>query len=400
MDSRSVILRTDYFSANNYHPLPVVLTGGKGVYVWDIEGKRYIDMLSAYSAQNFGHCHPRIVGALVEQANSLAVTSRAFYTDKYLEFVEAVTSFCGMEKVLPCNGGVEAVETNIKISRKWGYEIKGIPSDCAEIIVCEKNFHGRTTTVVSFSTAHQSRNGFGPFTPGFKIIPFGDVDALEKAITSNTAAFLTEPIQGEAGINIPPDGYLERVRNICTEHNVLMVLDEIQTGLGRTGFDLACQYEGIKPDVLILGKALGGGMLPVSAVLTSREIMNVIKPGDHGSTFGGNPLASAVAVESLKVLRDELLPLKARELGGYFMDMLRKIGAPCVKDIRGRGLMIGLELIEEKGIGRRFCEAILKEGVLCKETRDNVVRFAPPLIINQYELEQALIRIEKVLLRF
>lgn len=399
--SRTIIEGTDNYSVHNYHPLPVVLTRGEGSWVWDVENNSYLDMLSAYSAQNFGHCHPRIVGAITEQAKKLAVTSRAFYTDKYEEFARTITDFCQMERVLPANGGAEAVETAIKISRKWGYEQKFIRPDSAEIIVCSNNFHGRTTTIVGFSTELQNRSGFGPFTPGFKIIPFGDPAALNEAITENTVAFLVEPIQGEGGIIIPPDGYLHAVRNICSRRRVLFVADEIQTGMGRTGLNFAYQHDNrlgdTKPDILILGKALGGGMLPVSAVLARDEVMQVIKPGDHGSTFGGNPLACAVAVESISVLEEENLAQRAKRLGEYFTSELGRVKSPFVKEVRGRGLLIGLELVEEQGIGRRFCEAMLKEGVLCKDTRDNVVRFAPPLVIKRVDIDWALERIERVL---
>ena len=402
--AQDIIEGTESFSAHNYHPLPVVLTRGEGSWVWDVNGNSYLDMLSAYSAQNFGHCHPRIVSVMVEQAKKLAVTSRAFYTDKYEEFVRTITGFCHMDKVLPANGGAEAVETAIKISRKWGYENKFIEPESAEIIVCSNNFHGRTTTIVGFSTEAQNRNGFGPFTPGLKLISFGDHVALNNAITENTVAILVEPIQGEGGIIVPPDGYLWTVRNICNRRKILLVLDEIQTGMGRTGFNFAYQHDhrfgNAKPDILILGKALGGGMLPVSAVLARDEIMNVIKPGDHGSTFGGNPLACAVAIESINVLEEEGLTQKARELGGYFISELKRIQNHLVKEVRGRGLLVGLELVEDQGIGRRFCEAMLEEGILCKETRDNVVRFAPPLIIKRVELDWALERIERVLRSF
>jgi len=391
---------TEKFSANNYHPLPVVLTEGKGVWVRDVDNHRYLDMLSAYSSQNFGHCHPRIVRVLTEQAKRLAVTSRAFYTDKFAEFSKVISNFSGMDKVLPANGGAEAVETAIKISRKWGYESKGVEKGSAEIITCEGNFHGRTTTIISFSTEHQNKNSFGPFAPGFRNIPFGDSGALDRSITKNTVAFLLEPIQGEGGIVIPPCGYLREVRSICRKNNVLLVMDEIQTGMGRTGFDFAYQEEdrfgGAKPDMLILGKALGGGMLPVSAVLADDKIMGVLRPGDHGSTFGGSPIACAVAIEAINVLREEKLSNNAKDMGRYFINRLKKIPSPLIKEVRGRGLLIGLELYPKAGGGRRFCEVALENVILCKETKENVIRFAPPLTINESQLDWSLERIKKV----
>lgn len=392
-----VMERTHKFSANNYHPLPVVLTRGKDVYVWDTESREYIDMLSAYSALNFGHNHPRLVNALVSQASALSVTSRAFYTDVFAEFVEKLAKFCFLDKVLPMNSGAEAVETAIKIARKWGYKVKGVKRNRAEIIVCENNFHGRTTTIIGFSSTPQYKDGFGPFTPGFKTVPFGDADALEKAITENTVAFLVEPIQGEGGINVPPDDYLNKVSWICRNHNVLFVADEIQTGLGRTGKKFAFWHQCLSPDLLIVGKALGGGLLPVSAVVGKNEVMDVIKPGDHGSTFGGNPLACAVATEALKVLEEEKLAENALELGEYFMERLKQMDnhLRLIKEVRGRGLLIGLELSVDGG--RQFCERLLEAGILCKETRDNVVRFAPPLTITKQELDNALERIESIL---
>ncbi|MBI4158340.1 MAG: ornithine--oxo-acid transaminase [Candidatus Yanofskybacteria bacterium] len=395
-DSQAVIEKTHKFSANNYHPLPVVLKNGKGVYVWDTEDREYIDMLSAYSALNFGHNHPRLVAALAKQSSKLSVTSRAFYTDIFAEFVECLARFCFLDKVLPMNSGAEAVETAIKIARKWGYKVKGVKSDKAEIIVCENNFHGRTTTIVGFSSTPQYRDGFGPFAPGFKSVPFGDVNALKNAITENTVAFLVEPIQGEGGINVPSDDYLNKVSWICRGHNVLFVADEIQTGLGRTGKKFCFWHQCLSPDLLIIGKALGGGLLPVSAVVGKKEVMEVIKPGDHGSTFGGNPLACAVAVEALKVLEEEHLAENALELGEYFMCRLSRMNNhhQLIEDVRGRGLLIGLEL---RIGGRVFCEKMMELGILCKETRDNVVRLAPPLIVTKDEIDEVLSKIKYVL---
>ena len=407
MTAREVMERTHKFSADNYHPLPVVLAKGQGTCVWDVEGNEYVDMLSAYSALNFGHNHPRLVRALVEQVHTLSVVSRAFYTDVYADFVERLAGFCFLDKVLPMNSGAEAVETAIKIARKWGYKVKGVKSDKAEIIVCENNFHGRTTTIVGFSSTPQYKDGFGPFAPGFKSVPFGDANALKNAITENTVAFLVEPIQGEGGINVPPDDYLNKVAWICRDHNVLFVADEIQTGLGRTGKKFCFWHQCLSPrgtrakpglgspDLLIIGKALGGGLLPVSAVVGKKEVVEVIKPGDHGSTFGGNPLACAVAVEALKVLEEEHLAENALELGEYFMCQLKGMNSRFVKEVRGKGLLVGVELVSNQG--REFCEKMLEAGILCKETRDNVVRFAPPLTITKGEIDVALEKIELVL---
>lgn len=399
--TQEMIEETELYSANNYHPLPVVLTAGKGVWLIDVDGKRYLDMFSAYSAQNFGHCHPTIVGVLIEQARRLGTTSRAVYTDVYSEFVKAVDEFCGMDKILPANGGAEAVETAIKIARKWGYEKKGVEPGQANIIFCDNNFHGRTITIISASSSESTKNGFGPFTPGFTLVPFGDSDAIWRAITKNTVGVILEPIQGEGGVVIPPDGYLERVRGICNSCNVLMILDEIQTGFGRTGFDFAYEYEDhdgyVRPDILILGKALGGGVLPVSAVLSRADIMGVIRPGDHGSTFGGNPIACAVGIAAIKLMKEENFSSRSSRLGQYLMAELKRINSPVIQEVRGRGLMIGLELIESPGIGRQFSEAMLEEGVICKETKDNVIRLTPPLVIEKEELDFALERISKVL---
>ncbi|MBI2065415.1 MAG: ornithine--oxo-acid transaminase [Candidatus Yanofskybacteria bacterium] len=402
--TQDIIHQTEMYSANNYHPLPVVMTSGSGVWLMDVEGREYLDMFSAYSAQNFGHCHPRITVALIRQARRLGTTSRAVYTDIYNDFVQAIDVFCDMDKILPANGGAEAVETAIKLARKWGYEKKGVDHDRANIIFCDNNFHGRTISIISASSSSDNKNGFGPFTPGFTLVPFGDANAIERAVNENTVGVLLEPIQGEGGIILPPDGYLREVRNICNRHNVLFILDEIQTGFGRTGFNFAYEYEDhcgdVKPDILILGKALGGGVLPVSAVLSRKEIFEVIRPGDHGSTFGGNPLACAVGIAAINLTVDGRYASRSLNLGRYFMDGLRKIDSLLIKEVRGRGLMIGLELAEQDGIGRRFSEAMLREGVLCKETRNNVIRFSPPLIIGRDELDLALEKINKVILNW
>ncbi len=381
------------FGAHNYKPLPVVLERGEGVWVWDVEGRRYIDMLSSYSALNQGHRHPRIMKALFEQAQRLTLTSRAFYNDVLGRFFKKMHDVTGYDKTLPMNTGVEAVETALKIARKWGYYKKGIPKDEGEIIVMENNFHGRTITVITFSTTEQYRDGFGPFTPGFKIVKYGDIKAIEEAITDRTIGVLLEPIQGEGGIIVPPEGYLKAVRELTKEKGILMILDEIQTGLGRTGKLFAYEWEDARPDILILGKALGGGVYPVSAVLTSDEIMDVIKPGDHGSTFGGNPLGAAVAMAALDVIIDEKLPENALKMGEYFMEELKKIDSPIIEEVRGKGLMIGVQL---KVKAREICEKLMEEGVLAYYAHDYVMRFAPPLIIKKEELDWALERIEKV----
>lgn len=396
-----IIKETEKYVAHNYKPLPVVLhQEDKGAWVFGYYGKNdlCLDMLSCYSALNFGYSHPRIISALLAQLKKLTIVPRAFYHEKLGEFCRVLAEFCGMDKVLPMNTGAEAVETAIKICRKWGYKVKKIEPSKAEIIVCENNFHGRTTTIVGFSTEDQYRFGFGPFTPGFKIIPFGDIGALEAAIGENTAGFLVEPIQGEGGINVPPDGYLKKAASICREKGILFVLDEIQTGFGRTGYDLAYQYEGeeAKPDVLILGKALGGGLLPVSAVVAKNEVMDVIHPGDHGSTFGGNPLACAVGIEAVKVLQEENLSENSKKIGSYFLNELRNIKNPAIKEVRGRGLMVGVKLFPKANSARVYCEELLKEGILCKDTRENVIRFTPPLIITQEEINWALYCIRRV----
>ncbi|HRD01169.1 MAG TPA: ornithine--oxo-acid transaminase [Candidatus Saccharicenans sp.] len=396
MDSKDYIVIEDIYGAHNYHPLDVVITRAKGIWMWDVEGKKYLDFLSAYSAVNQGHCHPRIVKALQNQAKKLTLTSRAFRNDQWPLLAKELCELTGFNMVLPMNSGAEAVETAIKLARKWAYQKKGLPQDEAEIIACANNFHGRTVTIISFSTDPLYRQDFGPFTPGFQIIPFGDAEALEAAITPRTAAFLVEPIQAEAGILIPPDGFLKKAKEICEKNNVLFIADEIQTGLGRVGKMFACEYEGVKPDIMVIGKSLGGGCYAVSAVLSTNEIMGLFKPGEHGSTFGGNPLACAVAREALNVIQDEKLVESADEKGSYFLEKLRTIKSKHIKEIRGRGLLIGIELYPEAGGARRFCEELMKEGLLCKETHENVIRFAPPLIISKKELDWAFKKIKKV----
>ena len=382
------------YGAHNYRPLDVVIERGEGVWVYDNEGKRYLDCLAAYSALNQGHCHPKILHALVEQASKVTLTSRAFRNDQLPLLYQDLHELTGFDKVLPMNTGAEAVETAIKTARKWGYQVKGIPEGLGEIIVCANNFHGRTVTITGFSTEPQYREGFGPFTPGFKIIPFGDAEALRAAITRNTCAFLVEPIQGEAGILIPPAGFLKEASEICRQNRVLMMADEIQSGLDRTGKLFAYMHEGIRPDVLIIGKALSGGFYPVSAVLASREILEVFRPGDHGSTFGGNPLGCAVARAALRVLIEEKLTERSAELGAYFLGLLRTIHSPCLKEVRGKGLWIGIELWTH---ARPYCEALKDKGILCKETHDKVIRIAPPLIILREEIDWAFKRIKRVL---
>ncbi|MDE2196608.1 MAG: ornithine--oxo-acid transaminase [Gammaproteobacteria bacterium] len=385
------------YAAHNYHPLPVVLTRGAGVYVWDDAGNKYLDMMSAYSAVSHGHAHPRLVQALTEQAQKLAICSRAFHTDKLGPFLKRVCELTGMEVALPMNTGAEGVETALKAARKWGYQVKGIRANQAEIIACTGNFHGRTTAIVGFSSEPQYKEGFGPFAPGFKLIPYGDAAALGKAITPDTTAFLVEPIQGEAGIVVPPAGYLARCADICRKHNVLLIADEIQTGLGRTGKLLACQHENVKPDGLILGKALGGGLLPVSMFLARREVMDMFTPGDHGSTFGGNPLAAAVGLEALNVLMEEKLAERSAEMGAYLLEKLRTIKSPLIKNLRGKGLFIGLEIDPRKAKAREVCERLMVRGILSKETHDTVVRLAPPLVITREQIDWAVERIDLVL---
>lgn len=389
-------LETEY-GAKNYKPLDVVLTRGEGIWVWDVDGKRYLDFLSAYSAVNQGHCHPKIAVAMKEQIDKLTLTSRAFRNDQLGFFYRELCELTNSHMVLPMNSGAEAVESCIKAVRKWGYKEKGVPEGQAEIIVCANNFHGRTITIVGFSTEEQYRDGYAPFTPGFKIIPFGDAAALEEAITPNTVAFLVEPIQGEAGIVVPPQGYLKEVRRICDEHNVVMITDEIQTGLGRTGKLLAEEHEGVEADLTLIGKALSGGFYPVSAVLSNKEVLGVFQPGDHGSTFGGNPLACAVARMAVKVLVEEGMIENAAKQGEYLMGLLRRLESPHIKEVRGKGLMIGVELYEEASGARRFCEALQTKGLLCKETHRHVIRFAPPLVITRDDIDWAYERIAEVL---
>ena len=391
---QDLIALEERFGAHNYHPLDVVVARAEGVWVWDVEGKKYLDCLAAYSAVNQGHCHPRILQALVEQARRVTLTSRAFRNDQLPRLLERLHRLSGMDQALLMNSGAEAVETALKAARKWGHTVKGIPDGRARIVTCANNFHGRTIAIVSFSTEEQYRAGFGPFTPGFTTIPFGDAEALGRAITPETCAFLVEPIQGEAGIIVPPSGFLKRVEEICRRHDVLFIVDEIQSGLGRAGALFAHQHEGVSPDAIIVGKALSGGFYPVSALLARREVMSVFRPGDHGSTFGGNPLACAVALAAIDVIEDERLPERAAELGTYFIDRLRGLSSPVVKEVRGRGLWIGVELT---AAARPYCEALKTLGVLCKETHDKVIRIAPPLVITRDEIDWAFDRIRRVL---
>ncbi|HMD98185.1 MAG TPA: ornithine--oxo-acid transaminase [Terriglobia bacterium] len=388
-------LETQY-GAHNYQPLDVVIERAEGVWVYDVEGNRYLDCLAAYSAVNQGHCHPAILQALVDQARKVTLTSRAFRNDQLPLLAKEVHDLTGMEMMLPMNSGAEAVETAVKAARKWGYKIKGIPDGQAEIIVCANNFHGRTVTTISFSTDQQYRDGFGPFTPGFKVIPYGDAQALREAVTPNTCAFLVEPIQGEAGIIIPPAGFLGEAAEICRRERVLFIADEIQSGLGRTGKLFAYMHEGVRPDVLIAGKALAGGFYPVSAVLASKEVLGVFQPGDHGSTFGGNPLACAVARAALRVLVEEHMVERAAELGQYFLERLQTLRSPNLKEVRGKGLWIGIEL---RGPARPYCEALKEEGLLAKETHENVIRIGPPLVITREEIDWAFERIRRVIER-
>ena len=378
------------YSARNYKPLPVELSRGEGIYLWDTQGRRYVDMMSAYSAVSFGHAHPALLRVLTEQAGRLAVTSRAFHTDRLGPFLKRLCEVTGLDRALPMNTGAEAVETAIKAARKWAYKVKGVPPDRAEIIVCAGNFAGRTTTIVGFSSEAQYRDGFGPFAPGFRHVRFGSADDLERAINPNTAAFIVEPVQGEAGIIVPPEGYLARCAEICRRHRVLLICDEVQTGLGRTGRVLACQHENVKPDGITLGKALGGGLLPVSAFVAREEVMQVFNPGDHGSTFGGNPLAAAVGLAALDLLIDADLSGHAAEMGELLIAGLRKIDSPLIADVRGKGLLIGVEIDPTQASARKVCEALLAHGILSKDTHDTVVRFAPPLVIGAVEIADAL----------
>lgn len=391
--SSKIIEQTEKFGANNYHPLPIVVSRAEGVWIEDPEGKKYMDMLSAYSAVNQGHRHPKIIQALKDQADRVTLTSRAFHNDQLGPWYEKVCTLARKDMALPMNTGAEAVETAVKAARRWAYDVKGVEENKAEIIACEGNFHGRTMTAVSLSSEAEYQRGFGPMLPGIKLIPYGDLEALKNAITNNTAAFLLEPIQGEAGIIIPPDGFLKEAYEICKENNVLFIADEIQAGLGRSGKMFACDWEEVEPDIYILGKALGGGVFPISCVIANRDILGVFNPGSHGSTFGGNPLACAVSIAALDVLVKEDLSNRSLQLGEYFMNQLKKITHPVIKEVRGKGLFIGVELVEP---ARKYCEELKSEGLLCKETHETVIRFAPPLIISKEELDWALERINKV----
>lgn len=391
--TNEIINLTEQYSARNYLPLPVVLSRGEGAWVEDPEGNRYMDMLSAYSAMNFGHCHPRIINALKKQAENITLTSRAFHNDQLGAFCQKLSELTGKDLVLPMNTGAEAVETAIKAVRRWAYRVKNIPAEKAEIIACKGNFHGRTTTIVSFSSDEVYKADFGPFTPGFKMIEYCNIAALNDAINPNTAAFLVEPIQGEGGIIIPPEGYLKEAYDLCHDNNILFIADEIQTGFGRTGKMFACDWEDVEPDVYILGKALGGGVIPISAVTADENILGVFEPGSHGSTFGGNPLACAVAIETLDVLKDEKLVQKSKDKGKGFLEELKKINNPVIKEVRGKGLMVGIELTTK---ARPYCEHLLKLGILAKETHDTVIRLAPPLIISNEDLDWATETIKKV----
>lgn len=397
MKTQDYIDLEEQYGAHNYHPLDVVINRAEGVWVWDVEGNRYLDCLSAYSALNQGHVHPRILNAMVEQAKKVTLTSRAFRNDQLPLFYKEISELTGYEMCLPMNSGAEAVETALKVARKWAYTSKGIKRHDAEIIVADGNFHGRTISIITFSSEPAYKDDFGPFTPGFKSGPYGDAEAIKKAITSNTAAVMLEPIQGEGGVIIPPAGYLKKVAEICEANNVLFIADEIQTGLGRTGKLFASQHEEVRPDMVILGKALSGGFYPVSAVLADRSVLGLIKPGEHGSTFGGNPVAAAIARESLRVIVEENLINKAASLGEYFMEQLTEIPSPHVKEVRGKGLLIGVELKPEAGGARRFCEALQHNGLLAKETHDNVIRFAPPLVIDKETIDWAVGIIRPVL---
>lgn len=397
MNTQEFVQLEEQYGAHNYHPLDVVIERAEGVWVYDVEGKKYLDCLSAYSAVNQGHVHPRILEAMLGQAKRVTLTSRAFRNDQLPLLYKELSEFSGYEMSLPMNSGAEAVETAIKLARKWAYRVKGVPRHQAEIIMVEGNFHGRTTTIISFSTEPLYKEDFGPFTPGFKIVPYGDAAALEAAITPNTAAISIEPIQGEAGVIIPPQGYLKQVSEICKKHNLLFIADEIQTGLCRTGKTFAFQHEDVRPDIVIVGKALSGGFYPVSAVLADRPLLGLFTPGEHGSTFGGNPLAAAIARAAIGVLREERLAERAESLGTYFIEQLAEIPSPHVREVRGKGLLIGVELKPEAGGARRFCEALQKRGILAKETHDHVIRFAPPLVIDKETIDWALPHIREVL---
>jgi ornithine--oxo-acid transaminase len=392
--NKAIIELTDRYGARNYHPLPLVISYGEGVWVQDANGKRYMDFLSAYSALNHGHRHPRLIEALIQQAQKITLTSRAFHNDKLGLFYQKLAQITGKEMILPMNTGAEAVETAIKAARRWGYEVKKIPENKAEIIVCENNFHGRTIGAISLSSNDEYKRGFGPLTPGFRLIPYGDADALRQAITPHTAAFLVEPIQGEAGVIVPPAGYLKEVAEICKENQILLLADEVQTGFGRTGRMFACDWEEVVPDVYIMGKALGGGVVPISAVAANKEVLGVFEPGSHGSTFGGNPLACAVAIAAMDVLLEADLPKRSQELGEVLMEQLLQWKSPLIKEVRGKGLFVGIEL---NTAARPYCEQLMEKGLLCKETHVNTIRLAPPLIITLSELEWALEKVKEVL---
>jgi ornithine--oxo-acid transaminase len=397
MNSQQLIALEDRYGAHNYRPLDVVIDRAEGVWVYDVEGKRYLDCLSAYSAVNQGHCHPRIIRALKEQADNVTLTSRAFRNSQLGLFEKELCELTGYEMALPMNTGAEAVETALKVARKWGYQTKGVPANQAEIIACNGNFHGRTITIVSFSSAEQYRRDYGPFTPGFRLVDFGDIEALRAAVTPNTVALIVEPIQGEGGVVIPPDGYLKAVAGLCREREVLFMADEIQTGLGRTGRLFAHQHEDVRADVVIIGKALSGGVYPVSAVLSDREVLGLFRPGEHGSTFGGNPLGAAVAREALRVLVEEDLFERSATMGAYLIGRLQRLESPHIKEVRGRGLLVGIELVHEAGGARRFCEALQERGILCKETHTHIIRLAPPLVITREEIDWAMVHIAAVL---
>ena len=397
MNTKDYIALEEQYGAHNYHPLDVVIERGEGVWVYDVDGRKYLDCLSAYSALNQGHVHPEILNALLEQAKKVTLTSRAFRNDQLPLLYKELSEMTGYEMSLPMNSGAEAVETALKLARKWAYRVKGVPRHQAEIITAEGNFHGRTISIITFSSEPLYRDDFGPFTPGFVTVPYGDTSAIEKAITPNTAAVMLEPIQGEGGVTIPPAGYLKQVAGICKKNNVLLMADEIQTGLARTGKLFASEYEGVRPDVTIVGKAMAGGFYPVSAVLADKALLGLFTPGEHGSTFGGNPLAAAVARAALRVIREEKLAERSQQLGEYFMEQLSEIPSPHVKEVRGRGLLIGVELRESASGARRFCEALQEKGILAKETHDNVIRFAPPLVIDKETIDWALPSIREVL---
>jgi len=397
METKDYVQLEERFSAHNYHPLDVVINKAEGVWVYDVEGKKYLDCLSSYSAVNQGHRHPRIINAMIEQAGRVTLTSRAFRNDQFGLFCKELCELTGYEMVLPMNSGAEAVETAVKSARKWGYRVKKVQENNAEIIVCSDNFHGRTLTIISFSSEPQYREDFGPYTPGFVFVPYGDAAALRKAITANTVGFLVEPIQGESGVRIPPEGYLREAAEICKQNRVLFISDEIQSGLGRVGKLFALDYENVRADMVILGKALGGGIYPVSAVISSKEVLGLYRPGDHGSTFGGNPLACAIAREALRVIQDENLVQRSAELGQYFLSKLRTLKSLHIQELRGRGLFIGIELKPAAGGARRFCEALKERGILCKETHEHVIRIAPPLVITQEEIDWAFGQFKEVL---